>query len=188
MEHFGYHTYIEFNGGEFFTVVLLPCVDGAFPTVVCRSPYVSGTCSTPEEELVQNYLTSYVRWLDRGYGVVFQHCRGQGRSTGAFVPYVHEREDGLALREWIRKQSFYNGELYLLGASYTTSLHYATAPFEPDVKGAIFEVQDSERYRLWYRNGQMRMGHANWHFGLYKPKCGLKKEFSKDPVPTATPA
>lgn len=42
------------------------------------------------------------------------------------------------------------------------------APFENDIKGAVFEVQDSERYRLWYRNGQMRKGHANWHFSLYK--------------------
>ena len=66
----------------------------------------------------------------------------------------------------------------MLGASYTSSLHYATAPFEKDVKGAVFEVQDSERYRLWYRNGQMRKGHANWHFNLYKDKCNLNKEFS----------
>ena len=63
------------------------------------------------------------------------------------------------------------------GGSYTASVHYATAPFEKDIKGAIFEVQDSERYRLWYRNGQMRKGHANWHFGLYKSKCGLNKKF-----------
>ena len=86
------------------------------------------------------------------------------------MPYINEREDGLAFREWIRKQPFYNGEMFLMGASYTSSLHYATAPFEKDIKGAAFSVQDSERYRLWYRNGQMRKGHANWHFGLYKEK------------------
>lgn len=179
MNHYGYYKYLDFDGGNFFTAVLTPNRDGAFPTIVCRSPYVSQSCDMSEDELIDGYLTSYARWLERGYAVIFQHCRGQGKSTGAFVPYIHEREDGLALREWIRKQPFYNGELYLLGASYTTSLHYATAPFEPDVKGAVFEVQDSERYRLWYRNGQMRLGHANWHFGLYKPKCGLKKKFSK---------
>ena len=102
----------------------------------------------------------------------------QRKSTGAFVPYIHEREDGLALRQWIRTRPFYNGELFLFGGSYVASLHYTTAPFESDIKGAVFEVQDSERYNLWYRNGQMRKGHANWHFGLYKNKCGLNKSFN----------
>ena len=131
----------------------------------------------PEEKIVQEYYDHVKSWLDAGYAFLFQHCRGQGKSTGEFVPYIHEREDGLAFREWIRCQPFYNGELYLLGESYTSSLHYATAPFEADIKGAVFEVQDSERYRLWYRNGQMRKGHANWHFKLYKDKCNLHKNF-----------
>ena len=179
MSHHFYYEYVEFDFEKFFTIVLLPKREGRFPTVVCRSPYVNKTVQMPEEEIVNEYYNGKKRWLDRGYAVVYQHCRGQGKSTGAFVPYVHEREDGLALREWIREQSFYNGELYLFGGSYTSSLHYATAPFEEDVKGALFEVQDSERYRLWYRNGQMRKGHANWHFGLYKAKCGLNKNFSK---------
>ena len=155
------YLYLPFDGERFFTMVLLPEKAGRFPTVVCRSPYVKGTCEMDEDAVLQAYSESMSRWLDRGYAVVFQHCRGQGKSTGAFVPYVHEREDGLALRAWIREQSFYNGELLLHGASYTASLHYATAPFEADVKAAVFEVQDSERYRLWYRNGQMRRGHAN---------------------------
>lgn len=178
MEYVAYYQYLPVDGEKLFTVVLLPSVTGSFPVALWRSPYVAHTSDLTEEELVKRCLQSYLRWLERGYAVVFQHCRGQGKSTGAFVPYVHEREDGLALRSWIREQPFYNGELFLLGGSYTASLHYATAPFEPDIKGAVFEVQDSERYRLWYRNGQMRRGHANWHFGLYKPKCVLKREFS----------
>ena len=177
MSHDLNYLYLNFDGEEFFTIVLLPEREGKFPTVVCRSPYVKHTRDMTEDAVLHEYSESMRRWLERGYAVVYQHCRGQGKSTGAFVPYVHEREDGLALREWIREQSFYNGELYLLGASYTASLHYATAPFEADVKGAVLEVQDGERYRLWYRNGQMRRGHANWHFGLYKDKCGLNKSF-----------
>lgn len=172
------YQYIDVEGEKFFTMVLLPENSGTFPTVICRSPYVSDTLDKTEEEILQTTYNSYQTWLMRGYAVVSQHCRGQGKSTGAFVPYVHEREDGLALREWIRRQPFYNGELYLWGASYTASLHYSTAPFEKDVKGAVFEVQDCERYNLWYRNGQMRKGHANWHFGLYKRKCGLNKTYS----------
>ncbi len=174
--HAGYE-YIPFDGERFFTVVLLPEKGGRFPTVIFRSPYVGDTVDKTEDEVTHSVFAANEGWLNRGYAVVYQHCRGQGKSTGAFVPYIHEREDGLALREWIRRQSFYNGELFLLGGSYTASLHYETAPFEADIRGAVFEVQDAERYRLWYRGGQMRKGHANWHFALYKSKCGLNKTF-----------
>ena len=175
---YGYYKYLEFDGERFFTVVMLPSEKGKFPTIISQSPYVQSAENMPEGEIVNSCLSSYASWLERGYAVIFQHCRGQGKSTGAFVPYVHEREDGLHLRGWIREQDFYCGELYLLGGSYSASLHYTTAPFESDVKGGVLEVQDTERYRLWYRNGQMRKGHANWHFGLYKKKCGLNKNFN----------
>lgn len=175
MAHFAFYKYLEFDGERFFTVVMLPDKEGKFPIVIRRSPYVSALKEKTEEEITAQYLSADAEWLSRGYAVVSQHTKGQGKSTGGFVPYVHEREDGLFLRDWIRKQPFYNGELYLAGASYTASLHYETAPFEDDVKGAVFEVQDSERYRLWYRNGQMRKGHANWHFSLYKENLNLHK-------------
>ena len=177
MEHYAHWEYLPISGEKLFTVVLLPEKDGKFPTLILRTPYVGSTVDKAEDTLAQDYLNGHRAWLEQGYAIVYQHCKGQGKSTGAFVPYVHEREDGLALRQWVREQPFYNGELFLWGASYTASLHYATAPFESDIKGAVFEVQDSERYRLWYRNGQMRKGHANWHFALYKNKCGLNKQF-----------
>ncbi len=178
MKYYTSVNYIEFNNICFFTAVFLPNRDGTFPTVIFRSPYVSFETDIPESEIIQNHLNSYKCWLDRGYAVVYQHCRGQGKSTGEFIPYIFEREDGLALRHWIREQSFYNGELFLCGGSYSASLNFSTAPFESDVKGAVLEIQDSERYRLWYRNGQMRKGHANWHFSLYKSKSNLCKNFS----------
>lgn len=175
MQFVSYYRYIKFDNEDFFTVILLPSNAGKFPTVIMRSPYVHALCNKTETEIVEQYLLTYRKWIERGYAVVVQHCRGQGKSSGAFIPYIHEREDGLALNKWIRGQDFYNGELYLVGASYTASLHYTTAPLESDIKGAVFEVQDSERYRLWYRNGQMRKGHANWHFNLYKPNRSLNK-------------
>lgn len=178
MNGYAYYEYLKISGERLFTVIALPQREGKFPTVVCRSPYVKSTVMKSEEELAQNHLESSAAWLRRGYAVVFQHCKGQGKSSGEFVPYVHEREDGLGLRAWIREQAFYNGEFFLTGGSYTASLHYATAPFEEDILGAAFEVQDSERYRLWYRNGQMRKGHANWHFDLYKANCSLSKNFN----------
>ncbi len=178
MKYTGYSEYLHLHGEDFFTMVLSPKKEGKFPAVICRSPYVSTAKDESEEILVREALDTFDIWLQRGYTVVYQHCRGRGKSSGSFIPYIHEREDGLALRRWVREQPFYNGEIFLWGSSYTASLHYATAPFEEDIKGAVFEVQDSDRYRLWYRNGQMRKGHANWHFNLYKSKCGLNKCFN----------
>ena len=174
------YEYLSFDNEKFFTIILTPEKTGKFPSVIMRSPYVKGDMDKSEEELLNGFLLNNAAYTENGYAVVFQHCRGRGKSSGAFIPYVHEREDGLFLLSWVRSQSFYNGEIYLSGGSYTASLHYTTAPFSGDIKGAVFDVQDSERYRLWYRNGQMRRGHANWHFDLYKDKCGLNKCFNMD--------
>lgn len=178
MNQFYFHTYLNYDNVDFFTAVFLPEADKKFPTVIMRSPYVSNFENMSDQEALNYYLPHFNGWLNAGYAVVMQHCRGTGKSSGAFVPYIYEREDGLFLRSWIRKQNFYNGEIFLCGGSYTASLHYSTAPFKEDIKGAVFEVQDNCRYRLWYRNGVMRKGHANWHFGLYKQKCGLNKTFN----------
>ncbi len=180
MDFYSNFEYLDFDSEKFFTAILLPQKSGKFPTIVMRSPYVAHLEQKNEQEILDEYTSQHLHFLTLGYSVVIQHCRGTGKSSGAFVPYIHEREDGLNLRDYLRKQPFYNGELYLLGGSYTASLHYATAPFEDDVKGAVLEVQDNCRYRLWYRNGIMRKGHANWHFNLYKGKCNLKKNFSID--------
>ena len=174
---YAYYEYLSVENGKLFTMIALPQAHGKFPTIICRSPYVQGTETRSEDNLTWDFLRSYESFIKRGYAVVFQHCKGCGKSSGDFVPYIHEREDGIRLKEWIRNTTFYNGELYLMGGSYTASLHYATAPFEADVRAAIFEVQDSERYRLWYRNGQMRKGHANWYFGLYKSNTLTNKRF-----------
>ncbi len=180
MEAYSYYKYYNYDGADFFTLILKPNKTGKFPVVITRSPYVGNVKDKSEEELCDIFMQENIKWAENNYVLVFQHCRGQGKSSGDFVPYIYEREDGLALRKWIRQQDFYNGQIFLIGASYTSSLHYSTAPFEDDIKGAVFNVQDSERYRLWYRNGNMRRGHANWHFGLYKANSNLHKTHTMD--------
>jgi hypothetical protein len=79
--HKGYYEYIRHDGEDFFTAVLLPEEDGEFPIIVWRSPYVQSTREKREEEIVEEYLASFSTALARGYAVVFQHCRGMGKST-----------------------------------------------------------------------------------------------------------
>ena len=176
-----YHKYLFNNNAELFTVICLPDSQGAYPTVIYRKPYVDSEEALSEKEICSEKAAEYITWLEHGYAVVFQHCRGRGKSSGDCVPYIYEREDTLALYEWIREQSFYNGELYLCGVSYTSSVHLVATPFADDIKGAVFEVQDCERYNCNYRNGFYKMGlHGGWYVGMYKKKSNLKKSYTTD--------
>ncbi len=174
------YCYIESDGVDIFTVILLPEADKKYPVVIIRTPYVDDMEVLSEDFIAATYYNIYFQWLKRGYAIVIQHTRGRGKSMGDCIPYINEREDGLLLQQWIRTQSFYNGEIFLLGASYLTSVHYATAPFADDIKGAVFEVQDCERYNICYRNGFFKIGlHGNWYINdMYKAKSKLKKNYT----------
>ncbi|MBR4013009.1 MAG: CocE/NonD family hydrolase, partial [Clostridia bacterium] len=177
MAHAVYY-YLNIDNADLFTAVCLPSENGKFPTVIYRSPYVDAMQELSEAEVCENLLEAHKSWVDNGYAVVFQHCRGRGKSDGECIPYIHEREDGLALQSWIREQDFYNGELYLCGASYTSSVHFVTAPFADDIKGAVFEVQDCNRYNCNYRNGFYKIGlHGGWYVKMYKRKQIAQKNY-----------
>lgn len=170
--------YLPTDGGKLYTIVLLPDRGEKFPTVIFRSPYVDHLQNMTDEEVRKDLERGHGGWVERGYAVVFQHCRGRGLSEGEHIPYIYERADGLALQAWIRTQSFYNGELYLCGGSYTASVHYCTAPFAPDIKGAVFEVQETERYDLNFRNGFYKIGlHGRWYVENYKRKTMPQKPY-----------
>jgi len=179
MNYISEYTYLESEGNKLFTMVLKPEKSGKFPIIVMRSPYVNKYEETDEEDVLKEYVTEFEEWLKHGYLIVYQHCRGTGKSDGDFIPYIYERTDGLNLLDWIRKQDFYNGEIFLKGGSYLTSVHYTVAPYADDIKGAIFNVQDSERYNICYCNGFLKSGlHGNWYVKMYKPKSHIKKNYT----------
>ena len=179
--YYRYYRYLNVDSAELFTVVCLPDKCGKYPTVIYRNPYVDSDEMLSEDDICAKRMSENAMWLAHGYAVVFQHCRGRGKSSGDCVPYIYEREDGLFLQAWIREQSFYNGELYLCGGSYTSSVHFVTAPFAKDIKGAVLEVQDCERYNCNYRNGFYKMGlHGGWYVNMYKKKSNLKKSYTTD--------
>lgn len=176
-----YYEYLQNNEVKLFTVISLPDRKGFFPVVIYRNPYVDSDENLSEDEICAQKAVECQKWNEAGYAVVFQHCRGRGKSSGDCVPYIYERDDGLFLQSWIRKQSFYNGELYLCGGSYTSSVHFVTTPFAEDIKGAVLEVQDCERYNCNYRNGFYKMGlHGGWYVNMYKKKSNLKKSYTTD--------
>lgn len=162
------------DGVRLYTAAVAPAA-GKCPTVVMRSPYV-GEKRTDFKE-----WTKWMRdYTSRGYALVFQHCRGCGMSEGEWIPYDVEREDGLALLDFVRTLPWYNGEIFLSGGSYGASVHLSyldTAP--PDVKGARLTVQDLDRYNICYHNGFFKIAlHGNWFTGGYKKK---NRKLKRDP-------
>ncbi|MBQ7395685.1 MAG: CocE/NonD family hydrolase [Lentisphaeria bacterium] len=160
------------DGVELYTVVQLPCEQGSFPVVIKRNPYLPKKMD----------LDALANEDTRGYAVVTQQCRGTANSSGICIAYINERNDGLDLLDWVRKQPFYNGELFLCGGSYCASVHYSYLNTNPgDIKAAVLMVQDSERYNILYRNGFFKPGlHGNWVMGMYKRNCDVKRELADD--------
>ena len=151
------------DGVKLYTRVTLPKSTEKCPIVFIRTPYDSprkGIPCTIADDGEAVYIAA-------GYGVVRQQCRGSGDSEGYCIPYdANERNDGLDTLAWIRQQSFYNGEIFLWGHSYYTSVHLLylnTAP--PDIKGAVFGIQTDRMYFHKYRNGCCYdpVGNANWY-------------------------
>ena len=155
------------DGVKLYTYGVRPAAGVKCPIVIKRHPYVK---EQPVDRAA--YAKDQRENLARGYAYLVQHCRGCGMSEGDWIPYEHERADGLALLEWVRKLPWYNGEIFLEGGSYLSSVHWSylgTNP--PDVKGACLSIQEVDRYNIVYRNGFFKAGlHGGWFVKGYKKK------------------
>ena len=156
------HTVIQFPGPP----------DEKYPLVIIRTPY-------GREEIDKEALAGEETC---GYAVLTQQCRGTARSEGVFSAYRSERADGLDLLEWIRRQPFYNGELFLLGASYNASVHFSYLDTDPpDIRAAFLAVQDSERYNILYRKGFYKTGlHGSWVMRMYKKNQSIERNVTAE--------
>ncbi|MBE6413164.1 MAG: CocE/NonD family hydrolase [Verrucomicrobiaceae bacterium] len=159
------------DGVKFYTVSITPSSTGKYPVVVYRTPYTS------KKETIEKVKQRFEHLVKSGYAVIYQHTRGAGKSEGERYPFKDERKDGLALLDWIRKQPFYNGEIFLSGNSYTAGIHISYLETNPyDVKGAILRVMDVELYNLFYRKGFFKMGlYGNWFTKEYRKNSTIQR-------------
>ena len=155
------------DGVRLYTFGVRPAPGVKCPIVIRRTPYVQ---EKPVDRAA--YAKSQRENFAHGYAYLVQHCRGCGMSEGDWIPYESERADGLALLEWVRKLPWYNGEIFLEGGSYLSSVHWSyldTNP--PDIKGACLSIQEVDRYNIAYRNGFFKAGlHGGWFAKGYKKK------------------
>ena len=119
------------------------------PTILVRSPYGrSGFFGSV-------FALPYV---ERGYQVLIQSCRGTAGSGGDFVYVRNEQSDGLATIAWIKQQEWYSGELAMVGASYLGFVQWAiAAEAGPELKALVPFVTNSDCNHFRYQGGSLTL-------------------------------
>ncbi len=110
------------DGVETAVDVVLPPGEGPFPVVLTRTPYMRGRNLRPE---------SWMRLVEHGYAYVVADMRGRGDSSGEFIPFVHDAEDGYDTVEWIAAQDWCTGRVGMVGVSYEALTQWWTAKGRP---------------------------------------------------------
>lgn len=98
------------DGVKLRTDVFRPAGTGTHPTILHRLPY------GPEVTDFHSPLP----FVEHGYAVVVQQCRGCSGSEGVFEPYPSDREghDGHDAIDWIIRQRWSDGHVGMMGVSY----------------------------------------------------------------------
>ena len=119
-----------------------PRTGGPRPTILVRSPYGRRHIFGLQYGQI---------FAERGFQVFYQSCRGTADSGGVLNPFHQERADGLATVAWIKKQSWFNGQLATNGASYLGYVQWAiAAEVGPELKAMAAQVTAPEFRRVTY--------------------------------------
>ena len=95
------------------------------PIVLERTPY--GMFRTDQAERMAGDQQPRPRcrvaasYTENGYIYLVQDCRGTGKSEGVFVKYLQEPDDTNDTLQWIRRQSWCDGFIAMVGFSYSAA-------------------------------------------------------------------
>jgi putative CocE/NonD family hydrolase len=143
------------DGVRLATDIYRPEGVGPFPVVLERTPYDKSapsrseiTTADPEprsREAVARYF------VDAGYAVAYQDCRGRYRSEGSFTKYLSEAADGYDTCTWLVAQPWCNGRIATMGLSYAAHAQMALGCF--DAPGLSAQYLDCGGFSSAYRSG-----------------------------------
>lgn len=122
-----------------------PLGDERGPVVLIRTPYGKHTAAgrINAEVLAR-----------RGLPVIVQDVRGTFESRGEFIPFHHERADGLATVEWLREQPWCDGRVAMAGASYLGHTQWAIGPYlDPPLDAMAIGISASTFVPTFYPSG-----------------------------------
>jgi len=125
---------------------------GRFPVILERTPYGKSQDGTRHASAaIARLLASH------GYVVVFQDCRGRGKSGGDYVKYLSDGADGFDCCAWIVDQPWCDGKIGAQGLSY--GAHTVAALASANAPGVKALFIDSGGFANAYQGG-IRQGGA----------------------------
>ena len=137
--------------------VRYPEPGGPFPTILIRTPYGNSGFSTVE-----------AGYIEEGYAVVKQDCRGRFDSEGIFRP-MRDDADGFDTVAWVRRQPWCDGRVGMTGSSYSAFTQLAAAWTRPEgLLGITPSVMGNDLYReVFYCGGAFNLALAvGWGSGV----------------------
>lgn len=164
------------DGVRLATDIYLPAGEAArdtarFPVILERTPYNKTASSRSERgpsdatPMTRAQVAEF--FVQRGYVVIYQDCRGRHKSEGDFVKYLSEGNDGYDTCAWILKQSWSNGRIGTMGLSYAA--HTQAALASAGAPGVVAMFLDSGGFSNAYQGGIRQGGafelkQATWAF------------------------
>ena len=146
-------------------------IDEPLPVILERTPYDKTGTSRSEISLANpepmDRATLAGEFVQEGYVVVWQDCRGRYRSGGGFVKYVNEGEDGADTIAWLRNQPWCDGRVATMGLSYGAHTQMALACHGP--KGLSAMLLDSGGFSNAFscgirQGGAFELKQATWAY------------------------
>jgi len=159
------------DGVRLATDIHAPEGSGPWPVILERTPYGKTTPSrserTPSNPKPQTRSEVAEFFVQHGYVVVYQDCRGRYRSEGEFVKYLSDGNDGYDTCAWILKQPWCNGKIGTMGLSYAA--HTQGALGSAGAPGVAAMFLDSGGFSNAYQGGIRQGGafelkQATWAF------------------------
>ena len=137
------------DGVDLSTDIYLPASTGPFPALLMRTIY---------DKTAESNVEWVPRFVERGYAVVMQDCRGKYASEGEWEAYVNEAQDGFDCQEWIGAQPWCDGGIGMFGASYDGFTQSLTAPLRSRyLKAPVPTVSQQDNYGHWYIGGALQL-------------------------------
>ncbi|WP_164669411.1 CocE/NonD family hydrolase [Virgibacillus doumboii] len=166
VKHHGHFMIPMRDGIKLATDVWLPTEhEDPVPVIFVRTPY--GRMALEK---------AYVHFIQRGYGVVIQDTRGRQDSEGDWMPNSTEVEDGDDSLNWIAGQTWCDGNIGMIGASYGGFVQWAAAASgNPHLKALISIVTAGSPFiDIPRKGGAFVSGMLAWTFAM------VEKEFKPE--------